>query len=266
MKRYVTILICCTIAIAPFPTGLLLIDAPSAPTRLTVTGYNRAAAFGPGWATGPRGCNSREIAMAEAWDQPCELPYSQWGNASGGAGSGAEGGRGHGGAGGGAESGRSGAGGSSEGGRSGNGGSSEGGRGGEVGGALARTPAPPARVEPITDPYTGEDLLPADVEIDHIFPLSAAWDMGAYAWPQEKRLAFANDPLNLVVTSSRANQAKSDSLPSEWMPPARRNRCDYSRRLAAVASKYQLAIPREDRRVMRRSCAGFAGLTSARIW
>lgn len=219
MKRYVTILICCTIAIAPFPTGLLLIDAPSAPTRLTVTGYNRAAAFGPGWAAGPGGCNSREIAMAEVWHEPCAVPYSQWGAPSGGG-----------------------------------------------GGAGAPAPAPPARVEPITDPYTGEDLLPADVEIDHIFPLSAAWDMGAYAWPQDKRLAFANDPLNLVVTSSRANQAKSDSLPSEWMPPARRNRCDYSRRLAAVASKYQLAIPREDRRVMRRSCAGVAGLTSARIW
>lgn len=207
MKRYlaiyVALLTCCTIAIAPFPTGLLHIDAPSTPTRTTVTGYNRADAFGPGWARGPGGCNSREIAMAEAWSQPCAVPYAQW-----------------------------------------------------DGGGVA----------PITDPYTGEDLLPADVEIDHIFPLSAAWDMGAYAWGASERLAFANDPLNLVVTSSRANQAKSDSLPSEWMPPARRNRCDYSRRLAVVASKYQLALPREDRAAMRRSCAGVAGLFSARVW
>ncbi|WP_066529223.1 HNH endonuclease family protein [Corynebacterium bouchesdurhonense] len=200
MKRYIIILICCSAAIAPFPTGLLLIDAPVAQTRFTVTGYDRQRAFGPGWAQGPGGCDSRQIAMAEAWAQPCAVPYTQWGAA------------------------------------------------------------------PISDPYTNEDLLPSDVELDHLYPLAAAWDMGAHAWPQEKRLAFANDPLNLVVTSSRANQAKSDSLPSEWMPPARRNRCAYSRRLAQVAAKYELALPRADRKVMRRSCAGLRGLTSSSVW
>lgn len=214
VKRYIILLVCCTAAIAPFPTGLLLIDAPVAQTRFTVTGYDRQRAFGPGWAKGPGGCDSRQIAMAEAWAQPCAVPYSQWG-AGGGVG----------------------------------------GDGGGDGG-----------VAPITDPYTNEDLLPNDVELDHLYPLSAAWDMGAHAWPQEKRLAFANDPLNLVVTSSRANQAKSDKLPSEWMPPARRNRCAYSQRLAQVAAKYELALPRADRTVMRRSCAGLRGLTSARVW
>lgn len=204
VKRYIIVLICCTAAIAPFPTGLLLIDAPVAQTRFTVTGYDRQRAFGPGWAQGPGGCDSRQIAMAEAWAQPCAVPYTQWGTAGG--------------------------------------------------------------VDPITDPYTNEDLLPNDVELDHLYPLAAAWDMGAHAWPQEKRLAFANDPLNLVVTSSRANQAKSDSLPSEWMPPARRNRCAYSQRLAQVAAKYELALPRADRKVMRRTCAGLRGLTSSSVW
>lgn len=204
VKRYIIVLICCTAAIAPFPTGLLLIDAPVAQTRFTVTGYDRQRAFGPGWAQGPGGCDSRQIAMAEAWAQPCAVPYTQWGTAGG--------------------------------------------------------------VDPITDPYTNEDLLPSDVELDHLYPLAAAWDMGAHAWPQEKRLAFANDPLNLVVTSSRANQAKSDSLPSEWMPPARRNRCAYSQRLAQVAAKYELALPRADRKVMRRTCAGLRGLTSSSVW
>ena len=88
--------------------------------------------------------------------------------------------------------------------------------------------------------------------------------MGAHSWPADKRLAFANDPLNLVVTSSRANQSKSDKLPAEWMPPNTRAHCAYARRLNAVAVKYGLALSREDARVMRRSCAGLRGFASAR--
>lgn len=117
-----------------------------------------------------------------------------------------------------------------------------------------------ASTEPFTDPYTGELLDPADVEIDHIIPLRAAWDAGAHAWPEDKRLAFANDPLNLVVTSRTANQAKSDSLPSEWLPPDTKVRCSYSRRIAAIARAYDLALPKPDVRTMRRQCSGMRGL------
>lgn len=195
MRRYLLVLSALTALIVPFPTGQLLIDAPSHP-RFTTTGYQRQQAFGPGWSVGLNGCDSREAAMAAAWDTPCTVAYRDW------------------------------------------------------------------DVDPIRDPYTGDDLLPGDVEIDHIYPLSAAWDMGAHAWPQNTRLAFANDPLNLVVTSSRANQSKSDALPGEWMPPDRRARCAYSRRLSAVATKYGLPLTREDQRTMRRSCGGFQGLIS----
>ena len=76
--------------------------------------------------------------------------------------------------------------------------------------------------------------------------------MGAYRWDRQRKTAFANDPLNLVATAKDLNQDKSDSLPSEWLPPA--NRCDYSRRLAAVARKYDLPLPAADVRVMRRQC------------
>ncbi|WKK61316.1 HNH endonuclease family protein [Corynebacterium sp. P3-F1] len=117
-----------------------------------------------------------------------------------------------------------------------------------------------ASTEPFTDPYTGELLDPADVEIDHIIPLRAAWDAGAHAWSEDKRLAFANDPLNLVVTSRTANQAKSDSLPSEWLPPDTKVRCSYSRRIAAIARAYDLALPKPDVRTMRRQCSGMRGL------
>lgn len=108
----------------------------------------------------------------------------------------------------------------------------------------------------IKDPYTGKPLPPKDVEVDHLYPISAAWDMGANTWPAEKRLAFYNDPDNLVVTASEVNQAKKDMLPAEWMPPRAASRCAYSKQLAKVANKYDLPLSRADAAVMKSSCAG----------
>ncbi|MDO5512796.1 HNH endonuclease family protein [Corynebacterium sp.] len=105
------------------------------------------------------------------------------------------------------------------------------------------------------DPYTGQTLeLGVDVEIDHIFPLSAAWDLGAHRWSVAERTAFANDPRNLVVTSRRANQAKSDLLPAEWMPADRGARCWYARRLLWVAATYDLPLPVSDKVSVTRAC------------
>ncbi|QRJ59301.1 HNH endonuclease [Corynebacterium macginleyi] len=105
----------------------------------------------------------------------------------------------------------------------------------------------------IYDPYAGEMIsATSPIEVDHIFPLSAAFDMGAADWDRNTKIRFANDPLNLVATSRKLNQEKSDSLPSEWLPPA--NRCDYSRRLAEIARKCKLSLSRADVRAMRRQC------------
>ncbi|MEX3505711.1 HNH endonuclease family protein [Corynebacterium sp. LK2510] len=117
-----------------------------------------------------------------------------------------------------------------------------------------------AQIPPITDPYTGEPLRPGDVELDHLVPLAAAWDLGAHAWPPQRRVEFANDPRNLVVTSAAANRAKSDQLPSEWMPPNWRARCAYARQLVAVADTYDLAMPVADMRASRHACSGISGL------
>src|SRR5699024_12715058 len=68
-------------------------------------------------------------------------------------------------------------------------------------------------------PYSQELISTDAIEVDHIFPLSAAWDHGAYQWDDATRQQFANDPLNLVATSRELNQSKSDSLPEEWLPP-----------------------------------------------
>lgn len=195
MRRYLLILSALTVLVVPFPTGQLPIDVPTVPHRTTILGYDRAE-FGPGWAAGTRGCDTRAAVMAAAFDADCAQPWPQWDSPR------------------------------------------------------------------VVDPYTGDFLLPQDVEIDHILPVSAAWDLGAHRWDGATRQRFYNDPRNLVAVSSAANQAKGDKLPSEWMPTDRRARCAYGRRMVDVAKHYALPLPRADLRAARRACSGVAGLLS----
>lgn len=106
-----------------------------------------------------------------------------------------------------------------------------------------------------TDPYTGDPInLGRQVEIDHILPLSAAWDLGAHRWDTARREAFANDPRNLVATSRAANREKSDHLPTGWLPADDGAHCWYARRLALVAITWELPLPTADLQAMRRAC------------
>lgn len=110
-----------------------------------------------------------------------------------------------------------------------------------------------------TDPYSGEPLDLDSAEVDHILPLSAAWDLGAYSWSALERIRFANDPDNLVLVNRSENQSKSDQLPSQWLPSDRGSRCWYVSRLFAVAAHYELPLPEADIRAGRRSCGFVKG-------
>ncbi|WP_051260021.1 HNH endonuclease family protein [Corynebacterium sputi] len=103
----------------------------------------------------------------------------------------------------------------------------------------------------IQDPYTGDPLQVSETDIDHIYPLAAAWDFGAYGWDVGKRIQFANDPVNLIPVDAGINRAKSDLTPAEWLPD---NACDYSTRYAAVALEYQLPVSVGDWEAMHDSC------------
>lgn len=101
------------------------------------------------------------------------------------------------------------------------------------------------------DPYTGKriefrhDRIGGDsqaVQIDHIVPLSVAWKTGAASWPQEKRVAFANDPLNLISSDGPANNAKGDKTPDRWMPKNKTFQCEYVTAYTEVTVKYELSV------------------------
>lgn len=105
----------------------------------------------------------------------------------------------------------------------------------------------------LDDPYTGELVVfergprSAAVQIDHVVPLSLAWDTGAQLLSPRQREAFANDPLNLLAVEGRANQSKGDSAADEWMPPARSAWCSYAARIVAVRIRYRLWVTPEER-------------------
>ncbi|MFI6963515.1 HNH endonuclease family protein [Streptomyces sp. NPDC050255] len=109
------------------------------------------------------------------------------------------------------------------------------------------------------DPYTGKEIAwkkakATEVQIDHVVPLSYAWQMGAARWSKEKRRQLANDVLNLLPVSGSTNSAKRDSGPASWLPPNKAIRCSYTVRFAQVAEKYELPVTAPDKEMMLKQC------------
>ena len=70
--------------------------------------------------------------------------------------------------------------------------------------------------------YTGEYYSnPSDLDIDHMVPLKAAWESGAWQWDKDQRIWYANDlsnPNHLVAVQARANRQKGAKSPRQWLP------------------------------------------------
>ena len=97
------------------------------------------------------------------------------------------------------------------------------------------------------DPYTGSTLrLTASTmrtaQIDHVVPLGDSWQKGAQQWSATKRVRFANDPLNLLVTTGSVNERKGDGDAATWLPPNKSFRCAYVARQVTVKAKYGLWV------------------------
>lgn len=111
----------------------------------------------------------------------------------------------------------------------------------------------------LDDPYTGATLqfirgpeTSDDIQIDHVVALSNAWQTGAQTLDAARRIAFSNDPLNLLAVSGPANEQKSDSDTASWLPAHKPFRCQYVKRQIAVKEKYDLWVTPAERAAMQR--------------
>lgn len=107
----------------------------------------------------------------------------------------------------------------------------------------------------LQDPYSGQRVDLADVEVDHTVALHRVWNAGAWQWDPIKRQIFANDPMELRALSSEVNQTKSDAALDEWLPPLPEARCGFAKDYLAVNVKYDLPITVSERNAAVTACA-----------
>lgn len=104
----------------------------------------------------------------------------------------------------------------------------------------------------LADPYSGRivDVTRSGtrgIHIDHVYPLKAAWDLGAWRWPPDRRARFANDTdTNLLAVTGTVNTGKSDSTPADWLPPDPARHCFYAARYLTAAITYGLPVTADD--------------------
>jgi hypothetical protein len=123
----------------------------------------------------------------------------------------------------------------------------------------------------LREPFSGElisfergETTSALVHIDHVVALSNAWQTGARNLTEAQRIAFANDPLNLLAVSGQLNQEKGDSDAASWLPPDRGYWCEYVARQVGVKAHYSLWVTPAEHRQMARvlgDCPDYPALT-----
>jgi Protein of unknown function (DUF1524) len=108
----------------------------------------------------------------------------------------------------------------------------------------------------LDDPYTGETIRfsrgvhSADVQIDHVVALAAAWRTGASKWTPTQRLAYANDPFILLAVDGPANEQKSDLDASEWLPPRHAFGCRFVALQISIKARYSLWLTQAEHDTM----------------
>lgn len=118
----------------------------------------------------------------------------------------------------------------------------------------------------LADPYTGKTInfkrgknTSSAVQIDHVIPLSLAWQTGAQQLDAENRKAFSNDPLNLLAVDGPSNGQKSDGDAATWLPANKDIRCEYVARQIAVRAKYGLWVTKPEKNAMTDILSGCPG-------
>lgn len=111
----------------------------------------------------------------------------------------------------------------------------------------------------LKDPYTGKTITfvrgqqtSLAVQIDHVVALSDAWQKGSQGWDYDQRVAFANDPGNLLAVDGPTNMSKGDSDAATWLPPNKSFRCQYVARQIAVKVRYSIWVTKSEKAAMSR--------------
>jgi len=115
----------------------------------------------------------------------------------------------------------------------------------------------------LDDPFTGESIAfergedtSSLVQIDHVVPLSDAWQKGAQQLTAHQRETLGNDPLNLLAVDGAANAQKSDSDAATWLPKNTGFRCAYVARQVSVKVAYELWVTYAERDALERILTG----------
>jgi hypothetical protein len=113
----------------------------------------------------------------------------------------------------------------------------------------------------LRDPYSGAVIdfsksRPMQVQIDHVVAVANAWETGAAGWQRAERIAFYNDPTELLAVSGVLNDEKGDADAAGWLPPNVSFDCSYVERQVAVKAKYRLWVTPAERSAMSRTLRG----------
>ncbi|MFG1709703.1 HNH endonuclease family protein [Nonomuraea sp. M3C6] len=100
--------------------------------------------------------------------------------------------------------------------------------------------------------YDGKTLhSEAEIDVDHLVPLSNAWRSGARAWTDAQRYSFANDLIRpeLIAVSESANLDKGGRSPISWRP-RKDYWCTYARAWITVKHHYRLTVTENEKRAL----------------
>ncbi len=102
------------------------------------------------------------------------------------------------------------------------------------------------------DEYTGKIFKVAvQMDLDHVIPLMYAHTHGGDRWQAEKKMQFANDPLNMMLVDKREIRKKSDRGPDRYLP-REEFQCAYAGMWESIAKTYDLTIEARDRNRIRK--------------
>lgn len=102
------------------------------------------------------------------------------------------------------------------------------------------------------DEYTGKTFKVAvQIDIDHVIPLMYAHTHGGDRWPAQKKLQFANDPLNLMLVEKREIKKKNERGPDRYLP-RKEFQCEYAGMWDAIAKNYDLDLESRDKSRIRK--------------